>query len=56
MVFEICRYFKENNLIFKYIINFYISNYEEIGYGVFKCLFEKIKEFVVIDIVFIGLS
>ena len=50
MVLEICRYFKENNLTPKHTTNFYISNYEEIGHGVSKCLPEKTKEFVAIDI------
>ncbi len=43
MVLEICRYFKENNLTPKHTTNFYISNYEEIGHGVSKCLPEKKK-------------
>lgn len=53
MVFEICRYFKENKIVPKYTTNFIISNYEEIGHGVsfIPC---KTKDFIAMDIAPVG--
>lgn len=51
MLFEIGRYFKENNLKPKYTTHFFISNYEEMGHGVaMASIPEKVKEMVAIDI------
>ena len=49
IVFGVCKYLKENNIKPKYTTNFFISDYEEIGHGVYA-IPEKTKEFVAIDI------
>ncbi|MBU5438583.1 M42 family metallopeptidase [Tissierella sp. MSJ-40] len=53
IVLEICRYFKENNIIPKYTTHFYISNYEEMGHGV-SYMPEKAKEIIAIDVGIVG--
>ena len=54
MVLEICRYFKDNNIMPKYTTNFYISNFEEMGHGLSSAIPEKTKELVAIDIAPVG--
>ncbi|WP_352420394.1 M42 family metallopeptidase [Proteiniborus sp.] len=49
MIFGICKYLKDNNIKPKYTINFFISNYEEVGHGV-SAVPESTTEFVAIDI------
>lgn len=49
IVFGVCKYLKENNIKPKYTTNFFISDYEEIGHGVYA-IPEKTKEFVALDI------
>lgn len=55
MVFEVCRYLKENKIIPSYATKFYISNYEEMGHGVSSnSISDKVKEMVAIDIAPVG--
>lgn len=55
MVFEVCRYLKENKIIPSYTTKFYISNYEEMGHGVSSnSISDKVKEMVAIDIAPVG--
>lgn len=54
MVFELARYFKENNLKPKHTTHFFISNYEENGHGLSKAIPSKTKELVSIDIAPVG--
>ena len=53
IVFAICKYLKGNNIIPKYTINFFLSNYEEIGHGI-CAIPKKTKEFIAIDIGIVG--
>ena len=54
ILFEVARYFKENNLKPKHTTHFYISNYEEVGHGLSKAIPPKTKELVSIDIAPVG--
>lgn len=54
MALEICRYFRENNIMPKYTTNFFISNYEEMGHGLSNAVPCKTKELVSIDIAPVG--
>lgn len=49
MIFGICKYLKYNNIKPNNTINFFISNYEEVGHGV-SAVPENTTEFVAIDI------
>lgn len=52
-VFGVCKYLKDNNIKPKYTINFYISNYEEIGHGV-SVIPEGTTELLALDIGTVG--
>lgn len=55
MVFEVCRYLKENKITPCCTTKFYISNYEEMGHGVSgNNISDKVKEMVAIDIAPVG--
>jgi putative aminopeptidase FrvX len=53
MVFAICKYLKDNNIMPKYTTNFFMSNYEEVGHGI-SSIPEKTTEFIAIDIGTVG--
>lgn len=48
-ILGIIKYIVENNLKPKYTINFFISNYEEVGHGSSASIPEKTFEFIAID-------
>lgn len=54
ILFELARYFKENNLKPKHTTHLYISNYEELGHGLSRAIPSKTKELVSIDIAPVG--
>lgn len=53
MVFTICKYLKQNSIVPRCTINFFLSNYEEVGHGI-SAMPKKTKEFIAIDIGVVG--
>lgn len=45
----VIKYIVDNNLELPYTLNFYISNYEEVGHGAKSAIPEKTKEFIAVD-------
>ena len=43
------EYLKTNNIALPYTVNFYISNYEEVGHGATAGIPENTKEFIAVD-------
>ena len=55
MLFEIARYFKDNNIMPEYTTHLYISNYEEMGHGVaVNSIPKNVGEMIAIDIAPVG--
>lgn len=53
VMFAACKYLKDNGLTPKYTTHFFISNYEEIGHGVYA-IPEKTSEMLALDIGTVG--
>lgn len=53
VMFAACKYLKDNDLTPKYTTHFFISNYEEIGHGVYA-IPEKASEILALDIGTVG--
>lgn len=53
VMFAACKYLKDNGLIPKHTTHFFISNYEEIGHGVYA-IPEKVSEMLALDIGTVG--
>ncbi|OXZ36444.1 M42 family metallopeptidase [Finegoldia magna] len=49
VLYETVRYFVENNITPKHTLNFFISNYEEVGHGACYGIPEETDEFIVVD-------
>ncbi|MDO5017715.1 MAG: M42 family metallopeptidase [Lagierella massiliensis] len=56
ILYEVAKYFVENNIKPKHTMNFFISNYEEIGHGASTGIPENTDEFIVVDMAAPGIG